>query len=687
MAERRKPGLNSSYDEVTRYLVRPRLKKYFYDRLRVEFKRNPIVEKYKNKVEKIINAIEDGSIKVTNRNDFFTGDCLASDPDAPFFYYYAQNFDEYILSVVYCLKKLVSVNATDVTFTQLFINITRYYDKFKGKDITTKSLFHALREIALASVSFIESSKFTFRILDRKLAFRFSKKYNFDPETYEVVWKTFIAACNSVKKTTYAPRIYLPDICMVHEVFQKYEKEKQLRVTLGIPYDDIREEFENMYLLELDEEFEARLSNLINLPKENNLVQRLKQEFIAGEDEFLFTKDDTKIHLYKGNLTHTYVYRTTYQSSPFPAIAEVTVSYDKENVKDLKKLIHYAVALLAVRETPVEYRNNMKCEAKKGLRLIIKGTVPPNMTLIKLFVNILKSMRRIYKRNIYFEIQMNPGHKSTPVTEVKQDKICILSDIHADYNRDNMQPVITKNKFVINCGDTSGNAKYTADWIKTNMDFGVFVHGNHMCYSGSMTIEDSIEYLKEQFPLDADVSYLNNSYKEYKGIIFAGCCLYTDFCLYGDDKKDEYKNYAQRGMNDFRLVYRRENGMKRLITPDDYETWHNESVRFLSEVSLKYSDMPIVVVSHFAPLPDSVHEKYKGSPLNAAFANDLSYLLRSRPNITLWCHGHVHDKFDYMYAKTRIICNPYGYYTERGNDKFTPETFPFEDIIRKRLLK
>lgn len=51
--------------------------------------------------------------------------------------------------------------------------------------------------------------------------------------------------------------------------------------------------------------------------------------------------------------------------------------------------------------------------------------------------------------------------------------------------------------------------------------------------------------------------------------------------------------------------------------------------------------------------------------LNDYFVNSLEDMLIDS-NIPLWIHGHCHDPFDYMIGNTRIVCNPYGYMSERS---------------------
>jgi hypothetical protein len=40
------------------------------------------------------------------------------------------------------------------------------------------------------------------------------------------------------------------------------------------------------------------------------------------------------------------------------------------------------------------------------------------------------------------------------------------------------------------------------------------------------------------------------------------------------------------------------------------------------------------------------------------------------PGPDLWVHGHTHNSFDYMFGKTRVVVNPYGYKDVEVNPQF-----------------
>jgi Icc-related predicted phosphoesterase len=100
--------------------------------------------------------------------------------------------------------------------------------------------------------------------------------------------------------------------------------------------------------------------------------------------------------------------------------------------------------------------------------------------------------------------------------------------------------------------------------------------------------------------------------------------------------------------------------------PVDARQAHQATRRYLESELAKEHDGPTVVVTHHAPSPLSVAPRFLGSPLNPAFASDLTDMIwQYVPD--MWIHGHVHDSFDYLLGDTRVIANPRGYGDENGS--------------------
>jgi Icc-related predicted phosphoesterase len=70
--------------------------------------------------------------------------------------------------------------------------------------------------------------------------------------------------------------------------------------------------------------------------------------------------------------------------------------------------------------------------------------------------------------------------------------------------------------------------------------------------------------------------------------------------------------------------------------------------------------MPLVVVTHHAPLPDCLTPAMRGAWKAGNSASDLSHLTDSG-KAALWVHGHIHASKDITRpGGTRILCNPAG---------------------------
>ena len=61
-------------------------------------------------------------------------------------------------------------------------------------------------------------------------------------------------------------------------------------------------------------------------------------------------------------------------------------------------------------------------------------------------------------------------------------KIRVISDIHEDIN-DRYPLNYNDDTFTIIAGDISGDPVNGVQWIKNNIKYGLFVHGNHLVYN------------------------------------------------------------------------------------------------------------------------------------------------------------------------------------------------------------
>jgi predicted phosphodiesterase len=162
------------------------------------------------------------------------------------------------------------------------------------------------------------------------------------------------------------------------------------------------------------------------------------------------------------------------------------------------------------------------------------------------------------------------------------------------------------------------------------------------------------------------VVFLERETAVVAGIRFIGCTLWTDFELYGDPS--EAMAHADLGMTDFHTIAYRP-GVR--FTPNDARREFLRARQFLREELAKSFDGPTVVVTHHPPSHRSLASRFKGDLLNAAYASHLDALVDDS-QAEAWIHGHTHGSSDYRIGRTRVICNPRGYYDFALNPSFDP---------------
>lgn len=231
-------------------------------------------------------------------------------------------------------------------------------------------------------------------------------------------------------------------------------------------------------------------------------------------------------------------------------------------------------------------------------------------------------------------------------------RLHVLSDLHLEFAP--FQPIPVKADVIILAGDIH-TGKNGIRWIlQTFPDRPViYVLGNHEFY-GQKTPK-LIGEIKE-LAQGSNVHVLQNDRVEIDGVVFLGATLWTDFKLNGDVILSEVS--ALTNMMDYRRI--RVTPSYRKLRPNDTRQSHEQSLRWLDGQIKDSAGKKIVVVTHHAPSPRSISERYRNDTLNPAFASDLEHFI-TESNVALWIHGHIHHRSDYPVGSTRIIANPRGY--------------------------
>jgi Icc-related predicted phosphoesterase len=160
------------------------------------------------------------------------------------------------------------------------------------------------------------------------------------------------------------------------------------------------------------------------------------------------------------------------------------------------------------------------------------------------------------------------------------------------------------------------------------------------------------------------IHLLMNDTVELAGSRFIGATLWTDFASVGVGSTTAKMKEAEGrfGMNDYRRIKRESSvhpGKKKRLRPRDTMDAHRASREYIeSQLAIPF-DGPSVLVSHHAPHPLSINNRY--STLAFCYASNLSLMLEADDAPELCLHGHIHKKLSYTVGKTRVVSNPRGY--------------------------
>lgn len=263
-------------------------------------------------------------------------------------------------------------------------------------------------------------------------------------------------------------------------------------------------------------------------------------------------------------------------------------------------------------------------------------------------------------------------------------KIWILSDLHLEMQDPIPLPIPPDADVCVLAGDIDRPIDAAIRWAAFHVADTipvVYVPGNHEFYRNSYLggLVRGHQYVQKH----PNIHLLHDSSVVIDGVRFVGGTLWTDYALGAEATPGEGRDrdiaYAMRHasglLNDHRVIERTDDepitgrSASNVWMPADARQAHFVTRWHLEFVLSTEFDGPTVVVTHHAPSVLSVAPRFKDSPLNPAFASDLTDLIWQHvPD--LWIHGHVHDLFDYELGDTRVVCNPRGYGGE--NPAFDP---------------
>ena len=260
-------------------------------------------------------------------------------------------------------------------------------------------------------------------------------------------------------------------------------------------------------------------------------------------------------------------------------------------------------------------------------------------------------------------------------------KVRYCSDLHTEFWKDpdlikEILPELEddKDSLLILAGDIGNrHSKYLVEVMESlceRFKDVFYIPGNHEYYGGNFyTLWD--EFTDYWFPHIKNLHM--GGYYEDDTIVIIGETLWTDF----ENGSPLNMHQAKRLMNDYNAI-KSNCELTKKLNPEETYNKHKKDLSFIKEKleGVKDKNKTIIVVSHHAPSLKSVHPIYANNCImNSFYFSDLEekVMLKYKPDY--WIHGHTHTSFEYTVGKTKVFCNPFGYYRYEENRAFKPKAF------------
>jgi predicted phosphodiesterase len=250
----------------------------------------------------------------------------------------------------------------------------------------------------------------------------------------------------------------------------------------------------------------------------------------------------------------------------------------------------------------------------------------------------------------------------------------ILSDLHLELTRGwNLPAEGARPRFdvLVVAGDLIPRMERGVAWLRERVPNHpiIYVPGNHEGYG--CDVDRTVEKAKRAAE-GSKVFVLQNETIRLGNVTFAGATLWTDFDLFGDQRRA--MTVAADRMNDFRKI--RVSRYRDRFRPQHALARHMESRAFLETEMRKPRGGLLVVVTHHAPHRGRSFARCRSERLSddeiltAAYRSDLTSLMWPAPvadgknalrPADLWIYGHTHESEDVTIGCTRVVSNAKGY--------------------------
>lgn len=243
-----------------------------------------------------------------------------------------------------------------------------------------------------------------------------------------------------------------------------------------------------------------------------------------------------------------------------------------------------------------------------------------------------------------------------------------ISDIHLEFhdkhNIGSLQPdmfVKPVAPYLVLAGDI-GIAELNSypvflNWCSSKWQHVFLIAGNHEFYNVRCPVKRDMATKKEDIRLVCEglpnVHFLDCSsyYLPEENLRILGCTLWSHI-------PESIQVKAITYMNDSRQILQFNDVP---FTPSAISDVHNKEKQWLNQEiqQCEANNERCLVVTHYLPSFDLIHEKYKGNFLNVCFASDCDELFR--PPVVGWICGHTHTGMRVNIHGIPCVINPYGY--------------------------
>ena len=664
----------------------------------------------------IIDLLKLGKIRIVNPETFLDKLPAWNSDIGVSAFKSTKGLEGFITKISSDIRLRADAGETDIDISSIFFFLAYYkmkYQKTEQSPGTMKDLFRAEGVASTLGASCITIRENPY-ILNLFLPSDLLEIANFlgleNARGYWNICGKFLNALHNAKKDN--PSINLPKLNIIFTIHEdaRFNQFYYLKEVFKLPSKRIKELIKNIPTLsEKSMDLIGAVSQMkceSNYPTINiyGVLEELKciskEKKLATSQSLMHDLRNVDCYslLNKLPIEKVFVERSSFFQTLGSQFGEVRIDCSELEKDELDFYLDAATQILLtkIRILKSAQKNVLVPIGDLPLKITLFGIRDLSTEFVALIKEKEKSLKSLYNRNIKIVLTYNGQLVSKGGGRKESKYLRVISDIHADVNADMNYVYNFENDFVLNCGDTSGDAYTTRDWILTFMRQGISVGGNHLGYNDfqpecngpqnqhlyrsdthpNNTVNGQKNRLRYTFQ-GSPTPFLSNDTWEHEGVIYIGTTLYTDFKLFGSERKRECMDYARNHMNDFKRctffkhIKKKDSGIVETLTPEDYLYLFKGSFGYIKNSIERYRrsncKLPVVVMTHFAPTPYHIADKYKNDPLSAAFASDLREEIKEMPEIRLWCCGHIHNSVDFILGKCRFVSEPFGYYWENGN--------------------